>query len=76
MEYKWKDIGTANVLVAKRGSQTAVATFWRAKRGLFSSSRPACLSIAPQGVHIVDEIVTTAVWFEERRRRRQQKTAA
>lgn len=60
------------MLVVKSHSQFAVATFQRVSIGLFSSNRPASLSVAPQAVHILDDIVTTAVWFEEKRYRREK----
>ncbi|KAF7976666.1 hypothetical protein HWV62_6009 [Athelia sp. TMB] len=72
VEYKWKEIGKTNVLVVKGQSQTAVATFQRARLQLFSPNKPACLSITPQAIHIKEEIVTTAMWFEEKRHQREK----
>lgn len=72
MEYKWKEIGKTNMLVVKGQSQTAVATFQRARLQLFSPNRPACLSITLQAINIKDEIVTTAMWFEEKRHQREK----
>ncbi|KAF7981051.1 hypothetical protein HWV62_35512 [Athelia sp. TMB] len=74
VEYKWKEVGKTNVLVAKKHSSTAVATFQRGNVGIFSSHRPSALSVAPQGMRILDDVVTTAMWFEEKRNRRQKQS--
>ncbi|KZP16078.1 hypothetical protein FIBSPDRAFT_976479 [Athelia psychrophila] len=74
VEYKWKEIGNANVLVVKGQSGFSVATFQRASGGLFSTIRPASLSVSPQGIPIGDDIVMTAIWFEEKRHRREQRS--
>lgn len=63
-------------LVLEGGSHTPIATFHKAKRGFFSSPRLAFLDITPQGVHIVDDIVTTFVWFEQKRREAKKAAAA
>ncbi|KZP16073.1 hypothetical protein FIBSPDRAFT_866304 [Athelia psychrophila] len=70
VQYKWKIIDKTNVLVVLGHSQVSVATFQRAaSTGMFSSNRLASLSVAPQAMHIMDDVVTTAVWFEETRYR-------
>jgi cytochrome c-type biogenesis protein CcmH/NrfF len=64
-------------LVLEGGSHTPIATFHKAKRGFFSSkSRLAFLDITPQGVHIVNDIVTTFIWFEQKRREARRQAAA
>ncbi|KZP16075.1 hypothetical protein FIBSPDRAFT_934807 [Athelia psychrophila] len=72
VQYKWKIIDKTNVLVVLGHSQVSVATFQRASAGFFSSYRPASLSVATQAMHIMDDVVTTAVWFEEKRHRREK----
>ncbi|KZP16069.1 hypothetical protein FIBSPDRAFT_934802 [Athelia psychrophila] len=72
VEYKWKIADTSNVLVVKGHSEFSVATFRRATVSLFSTNRPASLSVKPQAMHIMDDVVTTAVWFEEKRYRREK----
>ena len=58
-------------LVTDDHSQTPVAIFRHAKNGFFSTPRLASLDITPQGMYILDDIITTFVWFEEKRRQRQ-----
>lgn len=55
------------VQLVENDSDTPVATFQKSKKGFFSSGS-ASLDITPQGMHIVDDIVTTFVWFEHKRR--------
>jgi hypothetical protein len=43
---------------------------------LFSKARPAALDITPEGMHIIDDIVTTFVWFEHKRRERANNDAS
>ncbi|KIM87279.1 hypothetical protein PILCRDRAFT_814769, partial [Piloderma croceum F 1598] len=65
-KYKWKINGGYPLLVTDDRSQTPV------ENGIFSTPRPAFLSITPHGMHILDDIVTTFVWFEDKRRRRKR----
>jgi len=67
-DYKWKIAGGYLLLVMEGGSDTPIVTFHKAKGGFFSTPRLAFLEITPQGVHILDDIVTTFVWFEDQRR--------
>lgn len=61
LEYKGKEKGHTNVLTLKGQSNVSIATFQRASRHLFSANQPASLSVAPQGMHIGDDIVMSAI---------------
>lgn len=76
VDYKWKEMGSTNVLVVKGQSQNVIAIFQRASGGLFSDSQPPSLNVTPQGIHIGDDIVVTALWFEEKRHRRESRQRA
>jgi len=73
-DYRWKITGDHPLLVMEGDSDTPIVTFHKAKGGFFSTPRLAFLEITPQGVHILDDIVTTFVWFEHKRR--EAKSAA
>jgi hypothetical protein len=47
-----------------------MAAFQKSKTGFFSTSQPASLTVAPHAKHILDEVVTTFVWFEGKRRQK------
>ena len=51
-------------------TNTPVAMFQLSKRGWFSAPAPASLDITPQGMHILDDIIITFVWFEAYRRQK------
>jgi len=53
-------------LVTDDKAETILAVFHKSHGGLFSKARPAALDITPEGMHIIDDIVTTFVWFEHR----------
>jgi len=69
-KYRWKIDGGCPLLVTDDQS-LPVAIYRKAKGGIFSASRPASLDITPQGMHILDDIVTTFAWFEGKRKQKQ-----
>ena len=66
------DTGTFMQLVTDDNIETPLALYHKSHHGLFSTARPATLDITPQGMHILDDIVTTFVWFEHKRRENNQ----
>jgi len=68
LTYRWKIRSGYPELAAEEHSNIVIATFHKAKRGFFSTPRPASLDISPLGIDIVDDIVTTFLWFEHKRR--------
>ncbi|KIM87281.1 hypothetical protein PILCRDRAFT_814774 [Piloderma croceum F 1598] len=73
--YIWKTKNGHPMLVGEGHSRT-VATFHKPKWGILSKSRLASLEITAQGMEILDDIVTTFVWFEQNRRKRKQASSA
>jgi len=55
-------------LVTDDNIEAPLAIYHKSHHGLFSTPRLATLDITPQGMHILDDIITTFVWFEHKRR--------
>jgi len=62
-QYKWLIFISQPVLVRGDNSLTPIARFRRAKIGIVSRSRRACLEILPAGLNMVDFVVVTFVSF-------------
>jgi hypothetical protein len=58
------------------GHSHTIATFHKPKWGIFSKSHLASLEIRPEGMNILDDIVTTFVLFEHNRRKRKRAAHA
>jgi hypothetical protein len=72
--YKWKTKAGCPELVTDDNVESVLAVYHKSHHGLFSESRLATLDITPQGMHILDDIVTTFVWFEHKRRESNQSS--
>jgi len=66
--YKWETKRGKPQLVTDDNIENVLAVFHKSHHSLFSNPRLATLDITPQGMHILDDIVTTFVWFEYNRR--------
>ncbi|THV06882.1 hypothetical protein K435DRAFT_415910 [Dendrothele bispora CBS 962.96] len=76
--YKWQTSfrGKQFTLYPKDHSNQTIARYDNGSHGVFSRSRPATLSIQPQGMNIADDIVVTFIYMIKRRDRRRAGGAA
>lgn len=75
LPYKWKIDWDLLRLVRNDGSHTPVAFFDPGSLGILSRPKPATLSVTPEGLPILDDIVATWVYMEQRRRRRRNQAS-
>jgi hypothetical protein len=72
--YHFSCLHSFTQLVTDDNIEMPLAIYNKSHSGLFSTPRPATLDITPQGMHILDDIVTTFVWFEHKRRESSRST--
>jgi len=74
--YKWKSDWNDFRLVRNDGSDAPIASYDHGSLGILSRSKPPTLSVTPEGVPILDDIVATWVYVDQKRRRRRAAAAA
>ncbi|KAF5348361.1 hypothetical protein D9758_010906 [Tetrapyrgos nigripes] len=73
--YKWKHKSGHFVLYSKHGSEM-IASYDSGSRGFFSKKRPPKLTVLPQGLPVVDEVVATLIYMVQKRRQRARSSGA
>ncbi|KAF9067582.1 hypothetical protein BDP27DRAFT_904803 [Rhodocollybia butyracea] len=73
-QYKWKVEGRRNFHLTLEGR--LIALFSSGSNSIFSSKEPATFSIYPEGLPVVEDIITTLVYVTRRRKMAQDSAAS